>query len=123
MSGFLCRFLTGVKEHLLQQPDVVAANLLYVQAMYGSTGDLTPWHGHVTDPRYNITGNSEEFLQYAREVNIRLCAEYQVHVQLCMSLIITKPTSRPELTEQPASVTAMWCCGLRTRTLYRVLWP
>ena len=57
---------------------MVRSKLLYVQAMYGSTGDTKPWAGHPTDPQFgNLTSKSEEFLQYIREVNIRLCVEYE----------------------------------------------
>ena len=65
-------------DHLASQPEVVRSKLLYVQAMYGSTGDTKPWAGHPTDPQFgNLTSKSEEFLQYIREVNIRLCVEYE----------------------------------------------
>ena len=63
-------------DHLASQPEVVRSKLLYVQAMYGSTGDTKPWSDHPADPQLNLTSKSEEFLQYIREVNTRLCVEY-----------------------------------------------
>ena len=42
-------------DHLASQPEVVQSKLLYVQAMYGSTGDLKPWPGHPADPQFNLT--------------------------------------------------------------------
>ena len=65
-----------VAEHLVSQPELVRSKILYVQPCYGSTGDLKPWPGHPADPQFNLTSKSEEFLQYIREVNTRLCAEY-----------------------------------------------
>ena len=62
-------------DHLASQPEVVRSKLLYVQAMYGSTGDTKPWSCHPADPQLNLTSKSEEFLQYIREVNTRLCVE------------------------------------------------
>ena len=64
-------------DHLASQPEVVRSKLLYVQAMYGSTGDTKSWSGHPADPQLNLTRKSEEFLQYIREVNTRLCVEYE----------------------------------------------
>ena len=63
-------------DHLASQPEVVQSKLLYVQAMYGSTGDLKPWPGHPADPQFNLTSKSEEFMQYIGEVNTRLCVDY-----------------------------------------------
>ena len=40
------------------------------------TGDTKPWSDHPADPQLNLTRKSEEFLQYIREVNTRLCVEY-----------------------------------------------
>ena len=64
-------------DHLAGQPEIVRSKILYVQAMYGSTGDTKPWPGHPADPQVNLTSKSEEFLQYIREVNTRLCVEHQ----------------------------------------------
>ena len=69
--------MSEAADHLASQPEIVRSKILYVQAMYGSTGDTKPWPGHPADPQVNLTSKSEEFLQYIREVDIRLCVEYQ----------------------------------------------
>ena len=70
--------MSEVADHLATQPELVRSKILYVQAMYGSTGDSKPWPGTPADPIYsNLTSKSEEFFQYIREVNTRLCVEYQ----------------------------------------------
>ena len=51
--------------------------MLRHRSLLGSTGDTKLWSGHPADPQLNLTSKSEEFLQYIREVNIRLCVEYE----------------------------------------------
>ena len=74
---------------------IITTHLLY-EAMYGSTGDVTPWHGYPicpdSLPDCYLDGNSEEvkipfwanqynfasqFLEYVRFTNLVFYTEYQ----------------------------------------------
>merc|ERR1719186_245471 len=72
------RYVTIFREHLETLPLVIQRNILYIQAMYGSTGDITPWHGNPIDPRFqNLTGHSEKFVVYVKTTTTHFCNEYK----------------------------------------------
>ena len=71
------RFITIFREHLETLPASVRNNIIAIQSMYGTTGDLTPWHGVPSDPQFqNCTNNSEEFLDYCKVITTHFCNEY-----------------------------------------------
>ena len=71
------QFVTIFREHLETLPLTVQKNILFIQAMYGTTGDVTPWHGVPIDPQFqNCTEHSEEFVAYVKLTTTHFCNEY-----------------------------------------------
>lgn len=54
-QSLFLRALATFSDHLKSLPPAIRGKVVAVQAMYGSTGDDTPWHGVPTDPQYNIS--------------------------------------------------------------------
>jgi len=71
------RFITVFREHLETLPIAIRRHIVFIQAMYGTTGDITPWHGVPTDPQFqNCTEHSEEFVAYVKLTTSHFCNEY-----------------------------------------------
>jgi len=74
-------FIREFHNHLETLPSIVRDKIIFIQAMYGSTGDVTPWHGYPicpdSLPDCYIDDNSEEFLEYVRFTNLVFYTEYQ----------------------------------------------
>jgi hypothetical protein len=49
------RAVQAFAAHIASLPPAVRSRIVASQAMFGSTGDDTPWHGAPVDPKYNIT--------------------------------------------------------------------
>ena len=72
------RFITVFREHLETLPTWVQRNILYIQVMVGTTGDISPWHGVPADPQFqNLTEHSKDFVDYVKLTTTKFCIEYE----------------------------------------------
>jgi hypothetical protein len=51
-QALFSRALHAFADHLAGLPESAKKRIVASQAMYGSTGDDTPWHGTPTDSKY-----------------------------------------------------------------------
>lgn len=92
--------------HLATFPPAIRSRIVASQAMFGSTGDDTPWHGTPVDLKYNITDDQwQNFTGYNVSTGLAtaLCGVYRaIHLPVlwnpgddCAYCINTMATACP----------------------------
>lgn len=73
-------FLRAVKafaDHIATLPPAVRKFVTASQAMFGSTGDDTPWHGTPVDLKYNIS--RDQWHNFTLGLSPQICGFYHAH--------------------------------------------
>lgn len=71
------RAIRAFSDHLATLPPEVRAVLVASQAMFGSTGDDTPWHGTPVDAKYDIS--RDQWHNFTLGLSPTVCALYRAN--------------------------------------------
>ena len=75
--GLFLRAIKALSDHIATLPPSVRKFITASQAMFGSTGDDTPWHGTPVNPKYNISRDA--WHNFTLSLSPQICNIYHVN--------------------------------------------